>query len=139
MPFVAEKQEQWSKIGLRIGMGSVVAVFVLSILDGILRGPFLITMNQFTLASMWLTWLVDLRYMCEQLMYVGAIVFIGAKFIETRTIFTVGFAKLDSGRVQLKGPDGDNIVWIGQRYDSAVEAATVAEAIKSRLDDGQVA
>ena len=137
MPFVVEKQEQWSKIGLRTCLGSVAAVVLLSLLDGILRGALAISMRDYTSAAMWATWVYDFRMMFENLMYVGAIVFVGAKFIETRTIFTVGFAKLDSGRVQLKGPDDDHTVWIGQRYDGAIEAAAVAEAIQARLENSK--
>ncbi len=139
MSFVVEKPEQWSKIGLRVGLGSVAAVVLLSLVDGFLRGALAISLRDTSSAAMWGVWVYDFRYMFEQLMYVGAIVFVGAKFIETRTIFTVGFSKLDAGRVQLSGPDEDNIVWIGQRYDTALEAETVAAAIRARLDGDKTA
>ena len=132
MAFVVEKNQPWSKIGLRVGIGSVIAVALLSVVDGILRGPMQLSAHDFTRAAMVVTWVSDFRFMFEQLMYVGAIVFIGGKFIETRTIFTVGFDKLDVNRVRLSGPDADNIVWVGHRYDSATEAATVADAMKAR-------
>jgi hypothetical protein len=143
MPFVVEKQEQWSKIGLRVGLGSVAAVVVLSLVDGVLRQQLgeshraITDLTTLSDMAMWATWLTDFRYMFEQLIYVGAIVFIGAKFIETRTIFTVGFARQDAERVRLQGPDENNIVWIGQRYNTALEASAAAEAIKSRLEDDQ--
>ena len=84
---------------------------------------------------MWMTWFTDFRYMFEQLIYVGAIVFVGGKFIETRSIFTIGFDKLDAEKVRMKGPDDDNIVWIGHRYSSRLEAESVASAIESRLKE----
>jgi len=84
-------------------------------------------------------WCADFRYLFEQLIYAGAIVFIGGKFIETRSIFTVGFDKLDAAKVSMKGPDDDNIVWIGHRYGSRMEAETVAAAIESRMKDDAAA
>ena len=135
MPFVAEKQEQWSKIGLRTCLGSVAAVVLLSLVDGILRGALAISLRDYTTTAMWATWVYDFRFMFENLMYVGAIVFVGAKFIETRSIFTVGFDKLDAEKVRLRGPDEDNVVWIGHRYGTRMEAETVASAIESRLKE----
>ena len=40
---------------------------------------------------------------------------------------------MDSARVHMKGPDDDNVVWIGHRYASHLEAQTVAAAIEERL------
>ena len=80
---------------------------------------------------MLLVWCMDFRYLFEQLIYAGAIVFIGGKFIETRSIFTIGFDNLDKDKVRMKGPDEDNIVWIGHRYGSRLEAETVASTIES--------
>ena len=143
MPFIVENQRPWSKIGLRIGVASIVAVVVLSLVDGVLRPQVtgyrggLYETFSFDTLTMLSIWLTDFRYMFEQLIYVGAIVFVGGKFIENRTLFTVGFAKLDADRVLLQGPDENNIVWIGQRYGSAVEAQTVADAVKNRIEDGR--
>ncbi len=77
----------------------------------------------------------DLRQVSEELIFVGIVLFIGAKFFETRTIFSVGFDKLDAAKISMKGPDDDNIVWIGHRYGSKIEAETVAAAIESRMKD----
>jgi hypothetical protein len=55
------------------------------------------------------------------------------KFLETRTVFSMGFNMADSSRISMKGPDEDNIVWVGRKYDSVVEAETVATAIQQKL------
>jgi hypothetical protein len=82
-----------------------------------------------------MVWCTDFRYLCDQLVYSAVIFFVGAKFVETRTIFTVGFDKLDATKVSFKGPDDDNIVWIGHRYGSRLEAETVAAAIENRMKE----
>jgi len=78
-------------------------------------------------------WLYDFRYLFEQLIYVSAILYVGMKFLETRTVFSMGFNMADSSRISMKGPDEDNIVWVGRKYDSVVEAETVATAIQQKL------
>ena len=45
----------------------------------------------------------------------------------------MGFNMADSSRISMKGPDEDNIVWVGRKYDSVVEAETVATAIQQKL------
>ena len=134
MWFALEKRAQWSKIGLLISLVSVAATVVLSLLDGKLRGQeFSLSMGGYANAVVWVTWVYDFRAIFEQLIYVGAIVFVGGKFIETRNIITVGFDRLDAADVSLKGPDEEHVVWVGRRYRSQMEAAAVADAIKSRL------
>ena len=137
MRFILDKQEQWSRYGLKTAIFSVAATVFLSLIDGVLRGPLAASIYSTTPLAMWLTWCVDFRYLSEQLVYAGAIVFIGAKFIETRTIFTVGFDKLDAAKVSMKGPDDDNIVWIGHRYSTRMEAETVAATIENRLRESE--
>jgi len=78
---------------------------------------------------------VDIRYLADQAVYASTIFFVGAKFFETRSIFTIGFDKQDVAKISLKGPDADNIVWIGHRYATAMEAETVAEAFAERLKE----
>jgi hypothetical protein len=79
-------------------------------------------------------WLYDFRLLFEQLIFVSSLLYVGAKFLETRSVFSVGFNTADASRMSMKGPDGDNIVWIGRKYDSDVEAETVAAAIQEKLD-----
>jgi hypothetical protein len=84
-------------------------------------------------------WCVDVRYIFEQLIYLAAILFVGAKFFEGRTILTVGFDKLDKDKMIVKGPDDENVVWVGHRYGSKLEAQAIAEALDSRLEESEVA
>jgi hypothetical protein len=135
MRFVLDKSDELSRLALRTAAISVAATIVLSLVHGLLEG----NMRTASYGSPWyamaVTWCVDFRILFEQLIYAGAIVFIGAKFIETRSIFTVGFDKLDAAKVSMKGPDDDNIVWIGHRYGTRMEAEIVATTIESRLKE----
>jgi hypothetical protein len=76
---------------------------------------------------------VDFRYLAEQAIYAATIFFVGAKFFEMRTLFTVGFDKMDASKVKLKGPDDDNVVWVGYRYGNRMEADAIAAAFEERL------
>lgn len=75
----------------------------------------------------------DLRYVCEQVIFVLGLLFVGTKFLETRTIFSVGFDSSDADKMSFKGPDEQNTIWIGRTYESALEAETVADALKSKI------
>jgi len=141
MQFVLDKRAEWSKWGLRIALGGVLANVALTIPHAIFEGFVygIVYGNPADRAS----WMVlatlcsDLRILSDQFIFVGAILFVGAKFFETHTSFSVGFDKMDAARVIMKGPDDDNIVWIGHRYGSRMEAEAVACTIESRLKDGE--
>ncbi|MDE1986547.1 MAG: hypothetical protein KGL29_15485 [Alphaproteobacteria bacterium] len=135
MRFVLDKSDELSRLALRTALISVAATVVLSIVHGLLQGDLRAVNYGSPWYAMAVTWCVDFRILFEQLIYAGAIVFIGAKFIETRSIFTVGFDKLDAAKVSMKGPDDDNIVWIGHRYGTRMEADIVATTIESRLKE----
>ena len=47
----------------------------------------------------------------------------------------MGFDKLDTAKVSMKGPDDDNIVCIGHRYGTRMEAEPIAATIESRLKE----
>jgi len=83
--------------------------------------------------AMFSVWVVDFRYLAEQAVYAATTFLVGAKFFEMRTLFAVGFDKMDASKVKLKGPDDENVVWIGYRYANRMEAETVAEAFEERL------
>jgi hypothetical protein len=125
---------QWSDVGLRTLIGAIIASVLLALADGVMRGPIAIgtAMDQ-RLVLMLTTWIVDFRYLADQAVYAATIFFVGAKFFETRTMLTVGFDKLDADKLVLKGPDGDNVVWIGRRYGTAMEAESVAAVFAERL------
>lgn len=132
MTFVLSPKEGWGQRGLRLAIWSTVLTAALSVAHGLAHG-LTYTGADRALWIMFETWFSDFRFLFEQLIYVGALVFVGAKFFETRTIFTVGFDKLDAAKVAMKGPDEDNVVWVGHRYASRLEAETVAATIGERL------
>jgi hypothetical protein len=131
---------QWSEIGLTILLISIGAAVGLSLLDGVLKGP--IESGQIAIGStehgraiyvMLTIWVADFRFLAEQAVYAATIFFVGAKFFETRTIFSVGFDKMDASKVKMKGPDDENVVWIGYRYANRMEAEAIAAAFEERL------
>jgi len=79
------------------------------------------------------TWVTDFRYLADQAIYAATIFIVGAKFIETRTILTIGFDKLDASKIKLNGPDEDNVVWIGHCYSTPLEAQAIADTFAERL------
>jgi hypothetical protein len=109
----------------------VIFCIILALADGFLsfdRGP-----NQ--LASH--IWVSDFRFVFEQCMVTAGIIWVGSKFIENRTIFTVGFDKLDATKMVVKGPDSENVVWIGRTYAVKAEAEAVAAALEVRLRESR--
>jgi hypothetical protein len=131
---------QWSEIGLTVLLISIGAAIGFAILDGIMKGPIEAhqiaigsTENGRTIFVMLSTWVVDFRYLAEQAVYAATLFFVGAKFFETRTIFSVGFDKMDVSKVKMKGPDDENVVWIGYRYANRMEAEAIAAAFEERL------
>ena len=128
----------WSDVGLRLLTVSVVMCILLSVLDGVIRGPLQGDLVSNPLVRMVGCWVVDFRYLFEQGLYASTVFFVGAKFFETRTIMTIGFDRADGSKISLKGPDDENVVWIGRRYGSPAEAQAVASAIAGRIEvDGK--
>jgi hypothetical protein len=136
---LAKPYRQWSDIGLAALVISIAAAVAISLLDGLMKGPIEAgqiadsTEHSRAMFAMLSVWVVDFRYLSEQAVYAATIFFVGAKFFETRTVFTVGFDKMDTDKVSMKGPDENNIVWIGYRYANRLEAETIAEAFAERL------
>ncbi len=139
---LVKPNEPWSNVGLRVLVFSIIAAVALALADGVMKGP---VENSLIMAGrdpksasvfvMLSTWVVDFRYLAEQAVYAATVFFVGAKFIETRTTFTVGFDKADSTKISFKGPDENNVVWIGHRYANLLEAEAVAEAFAERLKE----
>jgi hypothetical protein len=136
---IAKPQRPWSELGVRVLIGAVVASVVLAILDGILRGKLYGAGENRAALEMMATWALDFRYLADQAIYAATIFIVGAKFIEMRTVITIGFDKLDAGKVIVKGPDESNIVWLGHRYGTRFEAEAVASAIGERLKESAAA
>jgi hypothetical protein len=125
-----------SRFGRDTFIVSVVASVLLALGKGLLYARFAAELRQdYSTIAMLQSIAGDLSYLFNALVYVGALLFVGAKFIETRTILTVGFAKLDADKMRLKGPDEDNVVWVGQRYGSKFEAEAMAAALQNRMQE----
>jgi hypothetical protein len=127
---------EWSGLALRYLILSVVMCVALSVLDGVMHGRLYNDSVADPLFRMVLYWTTDFRYVFENGMYAAVVLFVGAKFFETRTVLTVGFDTVDGSKVTVKGPDEEHVVWIGRRYDTAKEAEAVATVIADRLASG---
>jgi hypothetical protein len=138
--FTIEKPKRaWSEIGIRVLIGSVIASVLLALFDGISKGLLRQALSEYE--GRWVmlsTWIVDFRYLADQAVYAATIFIVGAKFIEMRTVFTVGFDKLDAAKIVIKGPDDDNVVWVGHRYGTRFEAEAVAETFAERLKQSAI-
>ncbi len=139
--FVPVPPGAWSNRALKAGIFSLSVAIFLAIADGVFRGathfPASGTGQTYLQLYMMLEiWCYNLRNVADVMLEVSAIVFVGAKFLEMRSLFTVGFDRLDASKIAFKGPDENNTLWIGQRYASKFEAETVGAAIAERLKDG---
>jgi len=119
-----------------------VAAVLFGILDGLIKGPFesgAIQVTSLTYRAVLITvatWIIAFQGLSIQAVYASTIFFVGAKFFETRMLFTVGFDRLDPGKVEVKGPDRENIVWVGYRCANKKEAEAVASAYEARIKAG---
>jgi len=137
---ITKPHTPWSTIGIRVLIGAVIASIALAIFDGLVKGAAVESHYMYgSRLAMLSAWIVDFRYLADQAIYAATIFFVGAKFFETRTIFTIGFDNLDVAKIAIKGPDDDNIVWIGHRYGTRVEAEAIAEAFAERLKESAAA
>lgn len=132
---IVKPQRPWSELGVRVLIGTIIASVVLAILDGILKGELYNSTGTRGVLEMLAIWVVDFRYVAEQGILAATIFVVGARFIETRSILTIGFDRLDAARMVLKGPDQENIVWVGHRYGTPFEAEAVASVIGERLKE----
>jgi hypothetical protein len=126
---------RWSDRALWWLIVSTVLAALFSIAHAMLQIPGYAALAKDEFLGVALVLSSDLRYLFEQLIYVSAIIFVGAKFFETRTTFAVTFDRVDSDKVSIRGPDDDNIVWLGHRYTNRAEAEAVAAAFENRLKE----
>jgi hypothetical protein len=123
--------QPWGRIAFYVGIFSLVISIVIGVGDAIFQAY---TMDfSGPVYVFWRVLFGHAEYLMIQLIYVAALVFVAAKFFEVRTIITVGFDRLDGAKVVLKGPDEQNVVWIGHRYGSKYEADAIAVALQNRL------
>ncbi len=128
-------KQKTSDVALKGLIASVVIAALLAIPHGIFEGWVYNLREERGTAMMLSTFASDTRYLFEQLTFVAAFIYVGAKFFETRTTFAVTFDRVDASKISVKGPDGDNVVWIGQRYGTELEAQTVAATLENRLKE----
>jgi hypothetical protein len=126
------RRHSWSRLAIVGMITSFLICIALSIADGVVYDA-----SVQAKPSRWLVmsriWIVDLRFVFEQVIYAATILFIGARFFEQRTLISVGIDRQDIGKMSVMGPDDNNILWIGRKYASRVEADTAASALRSRL------
>ena len=106
---------------------------LLSVLDGVLRGVAKDALAGSVFVRMAVIWVYDFRYAFEDGILASIVLFVGAKIFETRTLMSIGYDAVDASKIAVKGPDGDNIVWVGRRYGSSYEAEVVAAAFAERI------
>ena len=126
-----EKKIPLSRLGLYALVVSITVTVLLSIADGFVAA----IPHNTDVYLMVRTWVTDFRYLGETGITAGTLVFVAAKFIEARTMISIGFDKLDSARMSLKDPDEHNIVWVGRKYDTPFEAEAVAATLTRRMEE----
>lgn len=133
------KQDSLSRNAWNVGVFALVLGVIFVLIDGYLRGYLKNQMDATQLPPavilMLGEWCYSLHFLCESVIGAAAIVFIGAKFLEARTILSVGFDNVDSARMAIKAPDDENVVWVGHRYGTKLEADSVYAALESRLTE----
>ncbi len=131
---VAKPNERWSELGIRVLIGAVIAAVFLALMEGLFRGELLFSDHR-VLWQVLSTWAFDLRSVADVGIEAAVIFIVGSKFIETKTMLTIGFDKLDAARIAVKGPDEENTVWVGHRYGTRYEADVVADLLAERLKE----
>ncbi len=128
-------ERNWSRLGLQLAVWGTVLAAIAAVLDGVLRylQVKFVNADSYGMFLMIGAWVTDFFYLFEQCIFGGIVLFAAAKFLEARTTFTIAFDKLDAANMKMTGPDDDNVVWIGQRFATPVEAHVMAEAIQARL------
>jgi hypothetical protein len=129
-----------SSLSLNVALFSLILAVMFGLGEGYVRGVVAYGSSDSRMISagavtMLANWCFSFRNIAENVMYAAVLVFAAAKFLEGRTLLTVGFEKLDANRLSLKEPGEDNIVWIGQRYATKLEAESVFATLESRLKD----
>ena len=130
---ISTGQGRWSERGLRFLKLSIVMCILLSVLDGVLRGVAKDELAGSAFVKMAIIWVYDFRNAFEEGILASVLLFVGAKIFETRTLMSIGYDTVDASKIAVKGPDDNNIVWVGRRYGSSYEAEVVATAFAERI------
>lgn len=67
---------------------------------------------------------------------VGAALYCLGRFLEVAFVTIVGFERTPPSELLVKGPDQNNVVWIGKPYPNLVEAELAQHAFAQRLGPG---
>jgi hypothetical protein len=123
----------WSALALRYLVLSIVMTALLSVLDGVMR-VLVQSEVQSAFVKMATIWVYDFRFLFEQGILASVVLLVGARIFESRVLMSVGYDLADAKRLEVKGPDDDNTVWVGRRYASPSEAQKVADAFAGQLE-----
>lgn len=131
--FKAQAERKWSQAALIVLIASFVIAVALAFADGLIKAYYVEHMRDSPFLTTLSTWTIDFRYVAEQVLIAAAIVFVGAKFVETRTTLSIGFDELNASKISVRGPDEENTVWVSHRYGTKLEAEAISAALNERL------
>jgi hypothetical protein len=67
------------------------------------------------------------------LIYSGVTLYLAGLVLGAWSISLVGFEHSDGKTLLVKGPDAENTVWIGRRYEAVFEAEAASSALRQRF------
>jgi len=67
------------------------------------------------------------------LSWIGALFYCLGRLLESGFVTIIGFERTPPSKLLVKGPDENHVVWIGNPYDSALDAELAAQALAKRL------
>jgi hypothetical protein len=125
-------RRSWSQRAMITMIVSVILSVLLSVGEGLVYELSLQSPKNTVLPAIHLM-VNDFRFLFEQVMYASAILFVGSRFFEQRTLITIAFDRPDSEKMTVSGPDENGFIWIGRKYASRIEGETAVAALKSRI------
>ncbi len=126
------RRTTWARRALLGMILSFLACVALSVADGVVSDAWVAAPHNHTLIML-RTWVADLRFLAEQIIYASTILFIGAKFFEQRTMISVGFDRSDTGKMAVMGPDENGYIWVGRKYPTRIEGETAVAALRTGI------
>jgi hypothetical protein len=67
------------------------------------------------------------------LIYNGVTLYLAGLVLGAWSVSLVGFEHSDGKTLFVKGPDAENTVWIGRRYEAVLEAEAASRALRNRF------
>ncbi|HEY3918123.1 MAG TPA: hypothetical protein VGL83_10035 [Stellaceae bacterium] len=126
------------KIGFVLfAFGSILLVLGMAgiVLQMVMRYPgFVASGNSVSDWSQTLMMIASLHYgFGTTLTVIGVAFYCLGRLIENSFVTIVGFERTPPSKLLVKGPDENNVVWIGSPYDSPIDAQLAAQAFAARL------